>query len=194
MPNELIVFNIREYLEASKEKLEVLLSEFSCNKNIDVEEFLKIQSIEFTKKSQSVTYLVFTDDDLTFVGYFTIAIKPISIKAEVFSNTMKRKIARVSEFDEENNTYSLSAYLIAQLGKNYANNVNERISGETLLGIAINTIKKMQYMVGGLVVFLESVNAEKLIDFYERNGLKRFATKKMKKNEQSSLIQMLTLL
>lgn len=194
MPNELIVFNIREYMEASKEKLEVLLSEFSCNKNIDVEEFLKIQSIEFTKKSQSVTYLVFTDDDLTFVGYFTIAIKPISIKAEVFSNTMKRKIARVSEFDEENNTYSLSAYLIAQLGKNYANNVNERISGETLLGIAINTIKKMQYMVGGLVVFLESVNAEKLIDFYERNGLKRFATKKMKKNEQSSLIQMLTLL
>ena len=194
MPNELIVFNIREYLEASKEKLEVLLSEFSCNKNIDVEEFLKIQSIEFTKKSQSVTYLVFTDDDLTFVGYFTIAIKPISIKAEVFSNTMKRKIARVSEFDEENNTYSLSAYLIAQLGKNYVNNVNERISGETLLGIAINTIKKMQYMVGGLVVFLESVNAEKLIDFYERNGLKRFATKKMKKNEQSSLIQMLTLL
>ena len=194
MPNELIVFNIREYLEASKEKLEMLLSEFSCDKNIDVEDFLKVQAIEFTKKSQSVTYLVFTDDDLTFVGYFTIAIKPISIKAEVFSNTMKRKIARVSEFDEENNTYSLSAYLIAQLGKNYANNVNERINGETLLKIAINTIKKMQYMVGGLVVFLESVNAEKLIDFYERNGLKRFATKKMKKNEQSSLIQMLTLL
>lgn len=194
MPNELIVFNIREYLEASKEKLEMLLSEFSCDKNIDVEDFLKVQAIEFTKKSQSVTYLVFTNDNLEFVGYFTIAIKPISIKAEVFSNTMKRKIARVSEFDEENNTYSLSAYLIAQLGKNYANNVNERISGETLLGIAINTIKKMQYMVGGLVVFLESVNAEKLIDFYERNGLKRFATKKMKKNEQSSLIQMLTLL
>ena len=153
MPNELIVFNIREYLETSKEKLEVLLSEFSCDKNVDVEDFLKEQSVEFTKKSQSVTYLVFTNNDLTFVGYFTIAIKPISIKAEAFSNTMKRKIARVSEFNEENDTYSLSAYLIAQLGKNYANNVNERISGETLLQAAIITIQKIQYMVGGLVVF-----------------------------------------
>lgn len=29
------------------------------------------------------------------------------------SNTMKRKIARVSELDEANGTYTLSAYLIA---------------------------------------------------------------------------------
>ena len=44
-------------------------------------------------------------------------LKPITVNAENFSNTMKRKIARVSELDEENGTYTLSAYLIAQLGK-----------------------------------------------------------------------------
>ena len=60
------------------------------------------QSIEFTKKNQSVTYLVFANEDAALVGYFTLAIKPISVNAENFSNTMKRKIARVSELDEEN--------------------------------------------------------------------------------------------
>lgn len=61
------IFNIREYLsvkddkELGEEKLRELLSEFSCEKNADVERFLKEQFIEFTKKHQSVTYLVFSN-------------------------------------------------------------------------------------------------------------------------------------
>lgn len=123
MLNDVTVFNIREYLSAKGDKdlgedeLRQLLSEFFCDKNPDVERFLKEQSIEFTKKNQSVTYLVFSNEDASLVGYFTITIKPITVNAENFSNTMKRKIARVSELDEENGTYTLSAYLIAQLGK-----------------------------------------------------------------------------
>ena len=36
----------------------------------------------------------------------------------------------------------------------------------------------MQYMAGGMVIFLESDNDEKLIDFYEEeNGFKCFAVK-----------------
>ena len=136
MINDVTVFNIREYLSVKddrvlgEEELRKLLSEFSCEKNSDVERFLKEQSIEFTKKNQSVTYLVFTNEDVALVGYFTLAIKPISVNAENFSNTMKRKIARVSEFDESNGTYTLSAYLIAQLGKNYSDSSDERITGE----------------------------------------------------------------
>ena len=68
---------------------------------------MKEQSIEFTKKNQSVTYLVFSNEDASLVGYFTITIKPITVNAENFSNTMKRKIARVSELDEENGTYTV---------------------------------------------------------------------------------------
>ena len=139
MINDVTVFNIREYLSVKDDKVlgeEALcgiLSEFSREKNSDVERFLKEQSIEFTKKNQSVTYLVFTNEDAALVGYFTIAIKPISVNADSFSNTMKRKIARVSELDEENGTYTLSAYLIAQLGKNFTNGANARITGEQLL-------------------------------------------------------------
>ena len=203
MMNDVTVFNIREYLSVrddkvlGEEELRKLLSEFSCEKNSDVERFLKEQSIEFTNKNQSVTYLVFANEDAALVGYFTITIKPISVNADSFSNTMKRKIARVSELDEANNTYTLSAYLIAQLGKNFTNGANERITGEQLLQAAVDTIKELQYMAGGMVIFLEAGNNEKLIDFYEeKNGFKRFATKEVKAGTEDAhmLIQFLKVL
>lgn len=203
MLNDITVFNIREYLSAKDDKelgeetLLGLLSEFSCDKNMDVERFLKEQSIEFTKKNQSVTYLVFTNDDAAFVGYFTITIKPISVNADSFSNTMKRKIARVSELDEENGTYTLSAYLIAQLGKNFTNGANASITGEQLLQAAVDTIKELQYMAGGMVIFLEAENEEKLMRFYEdKNGFKRFDTKEIKTGteEAHTLVQLLKVL
>ena len=88
MFNDVTVFNIREYLsggdstDLGEEELRKLLFEFSCDKNPDVERFLKQQSIEFTKKQQSVTYLVFSNADTALVGYFTLAIKPITVRAE----------------------------------------------------------------------------------------------------------------
>ena len=203
MINDVTVFNIREYLSVKddkvlgEEELRKLLSEFSCDKNLDVERFLKEQSIEFTKKNQSVTYLVFANEDAALVGYFTIAIKPISVNADSFSNAMKRKIARVSELDESNGTYTLSAYLIAQLGKNFTNGANERITGEQLLQSAVDTIKELQYMAGGMVIFLEADIDEKLIYFYEeKNEFKRFATKEVKAGTEEAhmLIQFLKVL
>lgn len=164
---------------------------------MDVERFLKEQSIEFTKKNQSVTYLVFANEDAALVGYFTLAIKPISVNAENFSNTMKRKIARVSELDEENGTYTLSAYLIAQLGKNFADGVNGRVTGEQLLQASVETIKELQYMAGGMVVFPEAENDEKLMQFYEvENGFKRFDTKEVQAGTEDArvLIQLLKVL
>ena len=203
MLNDVTVFNIREYLSAKGDKdlgedeLRQLLSEFFCDKNPDVERFLREQSIEFTKKNQSVTYLVFSNDDASLVGYFTLTVKPITVNAENFSNTMKRKLARVSELDEENGTYTLSAYLIAQLGKNYKDGLNEKIAGEQLLQAAIETIKELQYMVGGMVIFLEAEDKEKLMRFYEdENGFKRFDTKEVKAGTENAhvLVQLLKIL
>ncbi len=203
MLNDVTVFNIRDYLSAKDDKelgedeLLRLLSEFSCNKNMDVEKFLKEQAVEFTKKNQSVTYLVFTNEDVALAGYFTITIKPITVNADSFSNTMKRKIARVSELDKINNTYTLSAYLIAQLGKNFSNNMRKKIAGEQLLKAAMDTIKELQYMAGGMVVFLEADDNKKLIEFYEgKHGFKRFATKEIKTGTEDAhtLIQFLKVL
>lgn len=69
MINDVTVFNIREYLPVrddkvlGEEELHKFLSEFSCEKNKDVGRFLRERSIEFTKKNQSVTYLVFANDE-----------------------------------------------------------------------------------------------------------------------------------
>ena len=77
--------NIREYLalgddpEAGEPALVKLLSGFSCSKNPDVERFLKKSAIEFTKKNQSVTYVVISVKDGGLLGYFTLALKPLKI-------------------------------------------------------------------------------------------------------------------
>jgi hypothetical protein len=95
---------------------------------------------------------------------------------------MKKKIARVSEQNSENGNYSLSAYLVAQLGKNYKDKSNELITGKQLLNLAIQKIKELQYMVGGMVVFLETENTEKLIYFYEvQNQFKKFDVREVRK-------------
>ena len=116
MNEEFFILNIREYLrqgEGGEDLLKQVLSTFSCKKNVDVEKFLLNQAVDFTKKNQSVTYIVLTAKSGLMVGYFTITVKPISVNGAGFSNTVKRKIARVSEQDPVNGTHSFAAYLIA---------------------------------------------------------------------------------
>ena len=195
------VFNIREYLNGNNEELgeddlRQVLSEFSCEKNPDVERFAKEQSIEFAKKQQSVTYLVFSTEDAELVGYIAITIKPITVNAESFSNTIKKKLARVSELNEQNHTYNMAAYLIAQLGKNYNNGANDRITGEELLGLAIKQLQQLQYLAGGMVVFLETLNEEKLLSFYQGKGFQQFDSRlsESASHEPHELIQLLKIL
>ena len=200
MLDEITIVNIRDCLSMStdndiqigEDELKEILSDFSCNKNLDVEKFLKEQAIEFTRKNQSVTYLVF--NNLSLVGYFTLTIKTITIDARRFSKTFEKKIARVGKFDNENATYTLPAYLIAQLGKNFNLNSNELIDGKQLLQAAIKTIKQIQYMIGGMVVFLEAEDNDKLMCFYkEQNGFKEFDTRNIliSDGKDCKLIQLL---
>ena len=195
------VINIRKYLESDNPKLGEddlvqILSEFSCERNSDVERFLKNSAIEFTKKNQSVTYLVFSVEDGELLGYFTIALKSLTVRGETVSNTVKRKLLRISELDEETQTYTMSAYLIAQLGKNFANGADKRITGEELLEAAWNKIEEIQYRAGGVVTFLEANNEDKLLDFYKDNRFQKFDTRQTVSNneEPHELVQLLRLL
>lgn len=129
MEDDFLVLNIREYIKmgkAGEDMLRQVFSSFKCEKNLDVESFLTEQSIDFTKKNQSVTYIV--------------------------------------------------------------------ISPDNLLSIALGKVKELQYMASGMVVFLESENKDRLLDFYEKqNGFKRFDTKVTKKYKENShtLVQLL---
>lgn len=198
--NRYSVINIRRYLNSDNPKLGEsrllqVLSGFSCPRNPDVERFLKKSSVEFTKKNQSVTYLVFDISSMVLAGYFTLALKPLTVRGETVSNTVKKKLLRVSEWDEKSDTYTMSAYLIAQLGKNFTNGVDKKITGEELLVLAWNKIKEIQYLGGGVVTFLEAENEEKLLSFYRNNRFSQFDTRQTTSDTDKSheLIQLLRL-
>ena len=194
--------NIREYLalgndeEAGEPALVELLSGFSSPKNKDVERFLKKSAIEFTKKNQSVTYLVVSAEDVRLLGYFTLALKPLTVRGETVSNTMKRKLLRISELDEKSDTYTMSAYLVAQLGKNFSESGGTEITGAELLKLAWDKIKEIQYLGGGVVTFLEAENEEKLLSFYRDNRFSQFDTRQTASDAEESheLVQFLRLL
>ena len=199
--NKFSVINIRRYLNSDNPKLGEsrllqVLSGFSCPKNPDVERFLKKSSIEFTKKNQSVTYLVFDVSSMELVGYFTIALKPLTVRGETVSNTVKKKLMRVSELDEQSQTYTMSAYLIAQLGKNFKNGAEKKITGGELLELTWDIVEKMQYMGGGMVTFLEAENSERLLSFYQANRFQTFDTRQTATDseEPHELVQLLRLL
>lgn len=194
--------NIREYLalgndkEAGEPALVELLSGFSSPKNKDVERFLKESAIEFTKKNQSVTYLIVSAEDVRLLGYFTLALKPLTVRGETVSNTMKRKLLRISELDEKSDTYTMSAYLIAQLGKNFSESGGTEITGAELLKLAWDKIKEIQYLGGGVVTFLEAENEERLLSFYRDNRFSQFDTRQTASDTEESheLVQLLRLL
>ncbi len=199
--NRYLVINIRRYLNSDNPKLGEsrllqVLSGFSCLRNPDVERFLKKSSVEFTKKNQSVTYLVFDISSMVLVGYFTLALKPLTVRGETVSNTVKKKLLRVSEWDEKSDTYTMSAYLIAQLGKNFTNGADKKITGEELLALAWDKIKEIQYLGGGVVTFLEAENEEKLLSFYRDNRFSQFDTRQTASDtdEAHGLVQLLRLL
>ena len=76
---------------------------------------------------------------------------------------LEEKYSRVSELDEASHSYNLSAYLIAQIGKNYTEGLNNRITGKELLELAIDQVKDLQYQAGGMVIFLVS-GEQKIFD------------------------------
>ena len=191
------VVNIKTTLaegKAGEEYLRRVCANFSCPMNFDVEHFFRNNAIDFTKRNQSVSYLVVSHAIKKTAGYFALAIKPISVNASMFSNTVRRKIERVSEVNEQTGEYILAAYLIAQLGKNFKDGANKLITGEQLLDLALDAIRELQFRAGCTVVFLEADDNPKLLSFYEANGFKQFAVRQRHSPDQHKLVQLLRVL
>ncbi len=108
----------------------------------------------------------------------------------------EKKLLRVSELDEKSDTYTMAAYLIAQLGKNYTDGRDKEITGEELIELAWMVIEEAQYLFGGMVTFLEAENEEKLLSFYRDNRFSQFDTRltASKEAEPHELVQLLRLL
>lgn len=171
------IVNLKLLLEeVGENSAKRILSDFCCPLNPDVEEFLKRKAIEFAKQGLSQTHLVFASyqGKMVLTGYYTLASKYITVSGKNLSSTMRKRIAKFSVFDPRIRAYCLSAPLIAQLGKNYANGYDKLITGDELLQLACEKVAKIQLDLGGRLAYLECEDKPALLDFYGRNGFCEF--------------------
>ena len=174
--NEYKVFNILDMAEAIGEtNLKELLSDFYCPKNEEIQQFVRAKAYDFARKKLSVTYLVVNEDNY-ITAIFTLAHKAVEIGNASLSNSKRKKISRYAVLDSGTGSYTVSAFLIAQFGKNYALDADKRISGNELMDLTFKVLEKIQHEIGGGVVFLECEDKPQLLGFYqnEKNGFMPF--------------------
>ena len=181
--------NIRDYFGNAEgmNRLQEYIDIFSCPRNPSIERFLKRSAINFTRQDTSVIHLVFSEDTDELLGYFSLAFRPIEVPADRVSKSIGRRLERAGRFDRQANIYNAAAYLIAQLGKNYTDGANERISGEELIFAAWKVMQTIQYDIGGSIVFVEAEDIPELLDFYVANHFRIFSERD---SEEGKLIQL----
>ena len=164
------ILHLHEILKSdSKGELFYAFANTFESRNKDVENFLKTKAVQSVKLCTSSTYLV--SDGKYLLGYFTLATKILSLKADNL-NSAPRKIAdRFVRLDEETKSFRLPAILIAQFGRNFARD-SSSIGGAELMNIALGHIKTILSYTSGKTVFLECERKEKLIEFYRNAGFR----------------------
>lgn len=157
--------NILDMLNAiGEDAVKNILSDFSCPKNFEIESFVKQNALEFAKRKMSITYLVI-DEEGQLAAIFALTHKAVQLTNEGLSGSMRKKIERHAKLDEQSNTYMLSAFLIAQFGKNAQ--YTEKITGNELMDMTMNILVAVQREIGGGVVYLECEERPQLLTFYE---------------------------
>ena len=163
---------------------------FVCSKNLEIENFLHENAIEFAKKNQAISHIILDTSSEDVIAYFTLTIKPICFEIGKLSKTALKRFERMAEIDFNNNTITPAAYLIAQLGKKDSSD----ISLVDIFYFVDKCVLDIQNFCGGVVEFLESENNEKLIDMYKDKGFKTFNIRKSKSGEDRKLVQMYRLI
>ena len=174
------VISIENMIESYGEEATIaLLSSFSCvrdgvQKNEEVESFVKKNAVDFFRRKLAVTYLVF-DDNSDFVGVFSLAHKAIDIPADRLNAKLKNKVKRYARLDEGRQSYSVSAFLIAQFGKNYEGDKGRTITGSELMDSALDMLSAAQAIVSGGLIFLDcEVENTVALELYKKNGFVPF--------------------
>lgn len=179
--------NLRDLLaELGEERTSEILSAFECPLNPDVQSFLREKAILFSRHGYASTYLVFASyqGSVVLIGYYALAMKAVVIKGSLLSSQWRDRLRRFAFYDSDLKQFTLSLPLIGQLGKNYAHRYDRLISGDDLLGIACETVREIQLMSSGKMVYLECEDVLPLTSFYERNGFFRFANRNLDGDER----------
>ena len=191
--------DLLEAFEGDEDKVNAILSSFSCPLNRDVEDFLKDKALPFSRSSIAKTHLVFAPyrGKTRLVGYYALTLKSIIIPSKNLSSTYKRRLKRFGDYENSLNSYFVAAPLIGQLGKNYADGLNQLITGSELLKLALDKVSEIYLILGkGRLVYIECEDKPALVDFYLKNGFVTFGKRELDPDETDSfsskyLIQMI---
>ena len=175
----LLVKSIADMIcEQGNEVVDDVIAGFSCRYNEEIDDYLRNRAVDFTRKSMTMTHLVFETETGLCVGYFALTHKPLTLDGSKFNNTQRKRIERFAKLDAETGCYTVSAFLIAQIGKNYLAQNGELISGVALLDLAKNELLVAKQKIGGQIVFVEMEHGnEQLAKFYADNGFVLFGSR-----------------
>lgn len=163
-----------------------ILSGYSCPLNDEVEDFLKNKALQSAKLATSKTYLVFDAENGSLLGYFTLSVKSYTIESAKLTSSKRRLIERFADRVGRKDRYSVAVYLIAQIGRNYAQEVRRSLSGRELLQLAFTKLREVNDRIGGKIVLVErEFDRPKLHAFYSANG---FSSWNERTNEKDGVV------
>ena len=169
------VANILDEIEdGGVEQLQADLSTFSSPQNPEIEDFIHHKAIDFATGKLSITYLVNNAETGDILGFFTLTHKSIIVNGNNLSSTSRKKLIRYSRMDTSSGNYMASAFLLAQLGKNYSIKEEQRIDGADLMKLATEVLVHIQHQIGGGIVYLDCEDNDHLVRFYSSHNFKCF--------------------
>ncbi|MEQ8154369.1 MAG: hypothetical protein ABRQ25_05735 [Clostridiaceae bacterium] len=170
-------------------KAQELISIFVCERDYDIENFIKDKAILFEKLGKSRTFIIFDEEneDFQVLGYYTLALQVLKVPDEL-SN---RKIKNFDGFNAKINGEKITEFptiLIGQFGKNDLH--KGKLTGFELMQYCLNTLFDGQSRLGGRIVMLECRDVEYLTNFYRQFGFIKLE-KDYKENELLQFIKIL---
>ncbi len=153
------IFRLSDLLEAydEQETLEIL-SSFKCSRDRDLEGFLKKKAIFHDRKDISKTYLHIDLKERKIQGYFTLAMKCMTIDEDM---SIDDDILKLMNADRG----IAQAYLIGQLSKTDG---GEKELGKKMIKQALQIFQRGKESFGCHVVRLDCKN--ELVSYYENEG------------------------
>ncbi len=153
------------------------MSSFACEKDHDIENFLREQAVRFELIGKSRTFLIYDEDELdngrfSILGYFTLALKSLFLP-DIVSNRKRFKLDGFSSKWNDEPVRDIPCYLIGQLAKNSNIDIPKNIlNGRDLINMSCEKIRQSAENTAGRWILVECHNHPKLLSFYIDNGFK----------------------
>ena len=151
-----------------KDTAKKVLSDFLCPKNKDVQDFMHYRAYPYEMAGLAKTYLVVAQED--DISHGVCAIYAITTKSITTDPKMPRKDREIAFGTSYAVGNPVNAILIGQLSKNYANGNDKYITGELLMSLIMEHVKRMAVLVPSVSVYVECDDKQPLRDYYQKFG------------------------